>query len=236
MLFGHRAWEVRARALLAGALAAAAAGCASPGEGPDRTALPFFERERPVTGAPREWDLAWPFGHGTSGPGRTTAGLRPLWRTVHTDRRDRLEILYPIFRTETDVEDATFDRVFPVLWRDSMPQADGVDTDTSIMPFLFWGNEPGWGPYFLLFPVGGTVTQRFLSDRTTYRRGVLRKSWQSFKTSPFFRRELWESLREYDRKGFHPDDRDTTALVDEWRERLFGDEGELNGQLVGTAA
>ena len=46
MLFGHRAWEVRARALLAGALAAAAAGCASPGKGPDRTALPFFDPPR----------------------------------------------------------------------------------------------------------------------------------------------------------------------------------------------
>jgi len=38
----------------------------------------------------------------------------------------------------------------------------------------------------------------------------------------------------YFRPGFHPDDRDTTALLATWRERLFGDAGELRPQLRGT--
>jgi predicted metal-dependent hydrolase len=75
-----------------------------------------------------------------------------------------------------------------------------------------------------------------LADRDTYKPGVLRRSWQHFKTTPFLSRSMWKALREYDRKGFHPDDRDTTALVAEWQERLFGAEGTLNDQLVGASS
>ena len=35
----------------------------------------------------------------------------------------------------------------------------------------------------------------------------------------------------YYRRGFHPSDLDTRALVDGWRERLFGERGELRGTL-----
>jgi predicted metal-dependent hydrolase len=38
----------------------------------------------------------------------------------------------------------------------------------------------------------------------------------------------------YFRPGFHPDDRDTRALLAAWRERLFGDSGELRGNLRGS--
>jgi predicted metal-dependent hydrolase len=40
----------------------------------------------------------------------------------------------------------------------------------------------------------------------------------------------------YFRPGFHPDDRDTSALLATWRERLFGDAGELRGQLRNAEA
>ena len=50
------------------------------------------------------------------------------------------------------------------------------------------------------------------------------------------RRELLDHLREYDRPDFHPDDRDTNALVEQWRQELFGAEGTLNDKLVGAAA
>jgi predicted metal-dependent hydrolase len=36
----------------------------------------------------------------------------------------------------------------------------------------------------------------------------------------------------YYRPGFHPDDRDTRALLATWRDRLFGDSGELREQLL----
>lgn len=73
-------------------------------------------------------------------------------------------------------------------------------------------------------------------DRDTYRPGRLRKSWKRFKASPLMSRDLWDQLREYDQPNFHPDDRDTTDLVERWREVLFGSEGTLNDKLVTSAA
>jgi hypothetical protein len=150
------------------ALAGASAGCLALGEGEDAHALPAFERERPVAGAPREWDLGWPFGHGTAETGRATAGARPLWRSVRTDRRDRLEVLYPLYRSEEESDGAVSTRLFPLYWHDRLPFADGIDSDTAILPFLFWGNEPGEGGYFCLFPVGGVLHHKVLSDRVTF--------------------------------------------------------------------
>jgi predicted metal-dependent hydrolase len=88
------------------------------------------------------------------------------------------------------------------------------------------------------FVLGMTVqvVASLLGDRETYRRGKLRASWRRFRRSPIMRRELWDQLCEYDRAGFHPDDRDTTALVELWRERLFGADGSLNDKLVTAAA
>ena len=78
------------------------------------------------------------------------------------------------------------------------------------------------------------VAVSLLLDRTTYRPGRLRRSWRHFSRSPLVSRALWEQLKDYDRPDFHPDDRDTTELVAEWRARLFGDEGALNDLLVGA--
>lgn len=72
-------------------------------------------------------------------------------------------------------------------------------------------------------------------DRSSYRPGALRSSWKRLKDSPMLSRDMWEALREYDRRGFHPDDRDTTGLVDTWRATLFGEEGTLNSKLPGAA-
>ena len=51
----------------------------------------------------------------------------------------------------------------------------------------------------------------------------LRESWRNLKASPFASRELWDRIRDYERPDFHPDDHDTTALTEEWRQRLFGE-------------
>lgn len=40
-------------------------------------------------------------------------------------------------------------------------------------------------------------------------------------------RRLIPAYLDYFRPGFHPDDRDTTALLSDWRERLFGENGTL---------
>lgn len=73
-------------------------------------------------------------------------------------------------------------------------------------------------------------------DRATYERGRLRSSFRRLRTSPVLRREVWEQLCDYDRPDFHPDDRDTTELVEFWREALFGAEGSMRHLLPGGSS
>ncbi|HET9691306.1 MAG TPA: metal-dependent hydrolase [Acidimicrobiales bacterium] len=61
-------------------------------------------------------------------------------------------------------------------------------------------------------------------------------SLRRFVRSAWCSRELLDALRAYDRPGFHPNDIDDTALVAEWRERLFGTDGELTEHLLTRAA
>jgi len=80
------------------------------------------------------------------------------------------------------------------------------------------------------------VVGSLLRDPSTYRRGDLRKSWSAFKVSPVINRAVWDQLKDYNRPDFHPDDSDTTELVETWRDRLFGERGTLNDKLIGAAA
>lgn len=73
-------------------------------------------------------------------------------------------------------------------------------------------------------------------DRGAYEPGRLRTSWKRFKRNPLVSRAVWQRLKDYDRPDFHPDDHDTEALVEEWREKLFGAAGELNDLLVSRPA
>ena len=59
---------------------------------------------------------------------------------------------------------------------------------------------------------------------------------RAFRTSPLANRQVWRQLRDYNRPDFHPDDRDTTALVEQWRTTLFGEQGTLNDRLTSPAA
>lgn len=76
------------------------------------------------------------------------------------------------------------------------------------------------------------VVISLLFDRATYRPGRLRQSWREFRKSKIASKALWDSLCEYDRADFHPEDRDTNELISRWREELFGDQGYLNDKLV----
>lgn len=64
----------------------------------------------------------------------------------------------------------------------------------------------------------------------------LRNNWKGF-TALFGRQgrmtRLAPKFLDFFRPGFHPNDHDTTALVAEWREKLFGASGELNHLLKG---
>jgi predicted metal-dependent hydrolase len=70
-----------------------------------------------------------------------------------------------------------------------------------------------------------------LGDKATFKRGALRASWKRLRSSKVVSRELWTQLKDYDRPDFHPDDRDTNAMLETWREELFGEYGRLNGLL-----
>jgi hypothetical protein len=54
--------------------------------------------------------------------------------------------------------------------------------------------------------------------------------------SPIVDRALWRQLRDYNRPDFHPDDRDTGRLVEQWRNDLFGEDGALVDKLATAAA
>ena len=90
--------------------------------------------------------------------------------------------------------------------------------------------------YSFVIGLSVQVAVSVLGDRATYRPGNLRRSWRTVRKSPIMSRALWRQLCDYDRPDFHPDDRDTTGLVKEWREKLFGEQGTLNDKLVSTAA
>ena len=90
--------------------------------------------------------------------------------------------------------------------------------------------------YGFVLGMGLAVVLSLLGDRATYRKGNLRQSWRRLKTSPIVDPKLWAQLKDYNRPDFHPDDSDTTALVETWRAELFGENGTLNGKLIGAAA
>jgi hypothetical protein len=84
--------------------------------------------------------------------------------------------------------------------------------------------------------IGLAVVLSLLRDRATYKRGVLRKSWKRWKASPVMDPALWRQLKDYNRPDFHPNDRDTTELVETWRAKLFGENGTLNDKLASGKA
>jgi hypothetical protein len=86
-----------------------------------------------------------------------------------------------------------------------------------------------------LIGIGLSMIFGLIGDRDAHRLGALRASWARFRRSPIMRREVWDRLCDYDRPDFHPDDHDTTELIEEWRQRLFGPVGTLNDKLVERA-
>jgi predicted metal-dependent hydrolase len=62
------------------------------------------------------------------------------------------------------------------------------------------------------------------------------RSVRRFARSPFLAKDTRRRIADYHRRDFHPDDNDTTAILLEWRERLFGDAGTLTGRVKASAA
>jgi predicted metal-dependent hydrolase len=71
-------------------------------------------------------------------------------------------------------------------------------------------------------------------DRYARRHPVkLLRSLARLPRSPFVSGRALRILAEYHRPGFHPNDRDTRALIADWRQALFGREGQLVDLLAG---
>jgi predicted metal-dependent hydrolase len=86
---------------------------------------------------------------------------------------------------------------------------------------------------FLLAIVGSTV-RSLLSDRATYHPVRLVRSLAGLRHSPFLRPDVARQLLSYNGRTFHPEDRDSAGVIDQWRAELFGVEGALTA-VVRTA-
>ena len=87
--------------------------------------------------------------------------------------------------------------------------------------------------------IGGMTLQSVISllgDRATYRGSNLKDSVKRLRTSPFLKKEVWRTLRDYNRPDFHPDDFDAVELIEKWRAELFGAEGTLTPLLTSTSS
>lgn len=77
----------------------------------------------------------------------------------------------------------------------------------------------------------GSTLLSLARDRNAWDPRRLVASLRRLGDNPFFTRDVWRRLTDYNRPDFHPDDHDTTALLDQWREELFGSAGELTDML-----
>jgi predicted metal-dependent hydrolase len=81
----------------------------------------------------------------------------------------------------------------------------------------------------------------WVQARLLYTRGVLLRPWRLARgfarlyVWPGFLTRMLPAYLDYFRPGFHPDDRDTVALLDTWRDTLFGAGGVLNDRLKEAA-
>ncbi len=76
-----------------------------------------------------------------------------------------------------------------------------------------WGVHVGF-----LLGMTGAVLLSVALDPTARRPRTFIRGVRNLKHHPFFSRKVVERLRDYDRRGFHPDDHDTTALLAQWRQ------------------
>jgi predicted metal-dependent hydrolase len=90
-----------------------------------------------------------------------------------------------------------------------------------------------WAAIVLAIPVLASVTLYSIVKTDPYGRRqpvrLVREAWQVVR-GPVFKGSLKE-MRLYTREGFHPNDIDTDAICLRWREKLFGEQGELVDHL-----
>jgi len=84
-----------------------------------------------------------------------------------------------------------------------------------------------------IFETGIMGVISIAKDRDARRHPVkLLRSLARLPKSPFVSLRALRILAQYHRPGFHPNDRDTRQLIAEWREALFGRDGDLTEVLA----
>ncbi len=87
-----------------------------------------------------------------------------------------------------------------------------------------------------LFAVASGALVSMATDPAARDLGRLRRELGELRDNPAVSRECVQRIRDYNRPGFHPDDHDTSGLLAQWRERLFGTDGTLRDRLRRTRA
>jgi hypothetical protein len=80
----------------------------------------------------------------------------------------------------------------------------------------------------------GTTVHTLLSmlaDRSTYNPVRLGASIKRLTHSPFLGKKMVAAIKDYNREGFHPNDHDNSELLAYWTKELFGEQGQLVGNL-----
>src|SRR3954451_20745709 len=84
-----------------------------------------------------------------------------------------------------------------------------------------------------IFETGVMGVISLAMDRDARRHPIkLLRSLARLPKAPFLSWRAVRILAQYHRPGFHPNDRDTTALIAEWRQALFGRDGQLTELLA----
>jgi hypothetical protein len=83
----------------------------------------------------------------------------------------------------------------------------------------------------LIPSVVGGMTISLAIDPGTYNPIKVARSVVWLRRSIFARRSFLRDLVSYERHGFHPDERDVNEVLNVWRDKLFGPQGELSARL-----
>ena len=83
-----------------------------------------------------------------------------------------------------------------------------------------------WGAYVIR-----SIRRSLRADPASRDRRRLRRSLLALLRSPFATPTVAWHLLAYNGPGFHPDDRDTSELLEEWKQRLFAEGGLLAGRM-----
>jgi predicted metal-dependent hydrolase len=91
-----------------------------------------------------------------------------------------------------------------------------------------------WTHVYFVLETGAWTLISLSMDRDAWRHPLrVARSLFRLRTSPFTSKLPRQQLFQYTKHGFHPNDRDTHALIAEWRTKLFGSDGELTDLLAG---